>query len=271
MAAAALRRTSSLTGTDSHPESLSWPSVAGRDVMATTLPPPRGKQAAAETARGRAPAGRTDAAAIGSLRRWTSAALAGHRGHRRAAQGLPRPRPRRRRTGPPLPVPGHWRSQPELRRPPTGRSSTGAVSRPRRLPGRDRRYWLQLDGVFYDGDVWLDGSYLGDTEGYFFPHTFEVTEAVLRRRDHLLAVEVACTPPADRRAKRNLTGVFQHCRLPRRRLESRWDLAARPAPRHAARCGSAGSGALPEATAGAGDHRPAGRARRQAGRHRRPS
>src|SRR5215213_5855088 len=30
--AATLRRTSSLTGTDSHPDSRSWPRVAGRDI-----------------------------------------------------------------------------------------------------------------------------------------------------------------------------------------------------------------------------------------------
>jgi len=28
--------------------------------------------------------------------------------------------------------------------------------------------------------------------------------------ENVLAVEVACTPPADRRAKRNITGVFEH-------------------------------------------------------------
>ena len=31
--------------------------------------------------------------------------------------------------------------------------------------------WITLDGVFYQADVWLDGAYLGDPEGYFFPHT----------------------------------------------------------------------------------------------------
>src|SRR5438270_13068091 len=41
--------------------------------------------------------------------------------------------------------------------------------------GDGRRRWLVLDGLFYMGDVWLDGSYVGDTEGYFFPHTFEIT------------------------------------------------------------------------------------------------
>ena len=45
-----------------------------------------------------------------------------------------------------------------------------------------RRSWLVLDGLFYEGDVWLDGSYLGATEGYFFPHWFEVTDALPVRR-----------------------------------------------------------------------------------------
>jgi beta-mannosidase len=67
-----------------------------------------------------------------------------------------------------------------------------------------------LDGLFYLGDVWLDGSYVGDTEGYFFPHAFEVTELLKQRTEHLLAVEAACSQPSDRAAKRNLTGVFQH-------------------------------------------------------------
>ena len=78
-------------------------------------------------------------------------------------------------------------------------------------PGAGRRAWLTLDGIFYEGDVWLDGAYLGDTEGYFFPHTFEVTErAAPTATEHVLAVEVGCARPADRTAKRNLTGVFQH-------------------------------------------------------------
>jgi beta-mannosidase len=64
--------------------------------------------------------------------------------------------------------------------------------------------------MFYQGDVWLDGEYLGDTEGYFVPHVFEVTGPLHERTEHLLAIELACTRPEDRRAKRNLTGVFQH-------------------------------------------------------------
>jgi beta-mannosidase len=109
-----------------------------------------------------------------------------------------------------LAVPGHWRSSPAFA------SSDGPLFYRRRFETPTgsgtpaRRWWLDLTGVFYQSDVWLDGSYLGDTEGYFAPHSFEVTEALAARREHALAVEVTCTPPGDLTAKRNLTGVFQH-------------------------------------------------------------
>ncbi|HEY5156016.1 MAG TPA: hypothetical protein VIJ47_14855, partial [Acidimicrobiales bacterium] len=113
-------------------------------------------------------------------------------------------------------VPGHWRSTPAFAErdgsvlyrttfetpEPFGPADTTT-------PGR-RRTWLVLDGVFYTSDVWLDGTYLGDTEGYFFPHSFEVSDALDAAGEHALAVEVACPRPSDLRAKRNLTGVFQH-------------------------------------------------------------
>src|SRR5437588_6910226 len=107
-----------------------------------------------------------------------------------------------------LAVPGHWRSSeafadhdgPVLYRRP--------FEAPRPSPGR--RTWLVFDGIFYLGDAWLDGAYLGDTEGYFFPHAFEVTSQLRDRSEHSLAVEVGCPRPADLAAKRSLTGVFQH-------------------------------------------------------------
>src|SRR3954449_5031672 len=113
----------------------------------------------------------------------------------------------------PVPVPLHWRSHhaftdsngPLLFR----RQFETPAAAPERGP-EERRHWLVLDGLFYQGDVWLDGSYVGDTEGYFFPHAFEVTEAIEARSEHVLAVEVACSPQRDRKAKRNITGVFQH-------------------------------------------------------------
>ena len=65
-------------------------------------------------------------------------------------------------------------------------------------------------GLFYQGDIWLDGSYLGDTEGYFAPHVFEVTEQLESTRDHVLAIEATCWIAKDLTAKRNITGILQH-------------------------------------------------------------
>ncbi len=110
----------------------------------------------------------------------------------------------------PLDGPAHWRSIPDLT------DADGPVLYRQHLhaPVADdrpaARHWLVLDGVFYTSDVWFDGAYLGDTEGYFFPHAFEVTDPLAASTDHVLALEVACPPQRDRTRKRNLTGVFQH-------------------------------------------------------------
>jgi beta-mannosidase len=112
-------------------------------------------------------------------------------------------------------VPGHWRAAAAFA------ASDGpllyrrrfTMDRPATQNGpavSHRRSWLNFNGIFYQGDVWLDGFYLGDTEGYFVPHSFEITDHLADRSEHLLAVEAACSPQLDRRAKRNLTGVYQH-------------------------------------------------------------
>lgn len=105
-------------------------------------------------------------------------------------------------------VPSHWRSNvpfTETDGPLLARTRFEAPA-----PPDGRRAWLTFEGVFYQADVWLDGGYVGDTEGYFFPHTLEVTEQLRERREHVLAAEVTCAPQRNRKAKRNLTGVFQH-------------------------------------------------------------
>lgn len=111
----------------------------------------------------------------------------------------------------PVTVPGHWQSTPAFA------ESDGPLLYRTRFdhpgsagpPGAER-WWLRFEGLFYQGDVWLDGSYVGDTEGYFFPHTFEITDALAARSDHALGVEVTCSPPGDLAAKRTITGAFQH-------------------------------------------------------------
>jgi beta-mannosidase len=105
-------------------------------------------------------------------------------------------------------VPGHWRSTPAFAD--TDGSLLYRTTFDHPSPAAGRRAWLTFEGLFYQGDAWLDGAYLGDTEGYFAPHTFEVTDALRERSEHHLAIEVTCSPQHDKTAKRNLTGVFQH-------------------------------------------------------------
>ncbi|NNE10619.1 MAG: hypothetical protein HKN41_00045, partial [Ilumatobacter sp.] len=105
-------------------------------------------------------------------------------------------------------VPGHWRSNPEFA------ASDGPLLYRRRfeqpeLAAGDRR-WLTLDGVFYQADVWFDGAYLGDAEGYFAPHSFDVSALSRIGDEHAVAIEVVCSPQTSHRGKRNITGIFQH-------------------------------------------------------------
>ena len=96
-----------------------------------------------------------------------------------------------------------------VRRPATARCCTAAASTLRRTDPEQRR-WVTLDGIFYQADVWLDGAYLGDPEGYFFPHTFDITALSRIGDEHVVAIEVACPPQRSHRGRRNITGVFQH-------------------------------------------------------------
>lgn len=108
----------------------------------------------------------------------------------------------------PVAVPGHWRSTPAF----SDADGPLLFRRPVEIsaaaPGD--RQWLVFDGLFYQADVWFDGVYLGDPEGYFFPHSFDITSIARLGSEHALAVEVNCAPQRNKTAKRNLTGVFQH-------------------------------------------------------------
>jgi beta-mannosidase len=105
----------------------------------------------------------------------------------------------------PVDVPGHWQHTPPLS------TNQGPIMYRHRFstepPAPGARRWITLDGIFYQGDAWLDGAYLGDAEGYFFSHSFDVTQLARIGDEHVLAVEVACPPQSDVRT--NLTGVLQ--------------------------------------------------------------
>ena len=71
------------------------------------------------------------------------------------------------------------------------------------------RWWLRIEGLAQQGDIWLDGVYLGHTDGYFVPHELEVTEQVGARREHLLAIEATCRRFGDPDNRTSLTGALQ--------------------------------------------------------------
>ena len=69
-----------------------------------------------------------------------------------------------------------------------------------------QRRWLVLDGICYSGDVFLDGVYLGATDGYFTHHRFEITDLADKAASHILAVEVAAPRTTTEGPNRDLTG-----------------------------------------------------------------
>ena len=78
-----------------------------------------------------------------------------------------------------------------------------------------RRRWLRLDGLAQQGDIWLNGAYVGDTDGYFVPHQFEVTHLMGADRpageapdQHLLAVDVSVPRFGDPDERTNLMGAI---------------------------------------------------------------
>ena len=95
------------------------------------------------------------------------------------------------RTGPRLRCPATgrkaWPAPRDRTSPVRSRCCTGAASRvpadaaaaPENETGATR-WWLRIEGLAQQGDIWLDGTYLGHTDGYFVPHELEVTEQIGR-------------------------------------------------------------------------------------------
>ena len=106
-------------------------------------------------------------------------------------------------------VPGHWAEQPKLasRRSVLYRTTFTMASNASEPGGR---HWLIFDGIWQSADVWLDGVYLGPTDGWFTPDQFEITEQLHTNGggEHVLAVEVMSQLPNDDEPTRNLNGIF---------------------------------------------------------------
>ncbi len=122
---------------------------------------------------------------------------------------------------PELEVPGHWANVAEL-------AGAESVLYRRRFEGPDPaadpdgadwfepglavdrlRWWLRIDGICQQGDVWLDGAYLGATDGYFVPHQIEVTDQIRVGHDHVLAIEANSRRFGDPDNRTTLTGALQ--------------------------------------------------------------
>ena len=127
-------------------------------------------------------------------------------------------------------MPGHWRVTPSSPTA-TARSSTARGSTS--TPPRRAAAGSTLDGIFYQADVWLDGAYLGDPEGYFFPHSFDITDLPASATSTCWPSRSTCPPQRDG-GQRNITGVFQHWDCIDRRLEPGRHLAPGARVRHRA-------------------------------------
>ena len=89
----------------------------------------------------------------------------------------------------PVAVPGHWRIDAAFADSRRAAALPPPLRRPTARPTGERA-WLVLRRPLLPGRRVARRRLLGDTEGYFFPHTFEVTDALRDRTEHLLAVEV---------------------------------------------------------------------------------
>ena len=90
---------------------------------------------------------------------------------------------------------------------PMDAAAAGRIAQPAEMGGP--RWWLRIEGLAQQGDIWLDGTYLGHTDGYFVPHELEVTDQIRARREHLLAIEATCRRFGDPDNRTTLTGALQ--------------------------------------------------------------
>lgn len=107
----------------------------------------------------------------------------------------------------PIAVPAHWQTQPGFEDFDGTLLYRCDLTVPSLQP-RQRR-WLRFHGICYSSDVFLDGAYLGQTEGYFSHHRFEITELAHRAGTSILAIEVgAPSAPPEGERRSALTGWF---------------------------------------------------------------
>ena len=103
-------------------------------------------------------------------------------------------------------VPSHWQTNPSFADF-AGTLLYRADLHASQLPPGGRR-WLRFNGLCYEGDFFLDGAYVGQTEGYFTHHRFEITDLAAEPGTSVLAIEVSAPHGISSEPKRDLTGWF---------------------------------------------------------------
>lgn len=106
----------------------------------------------------------------------------------------------------PIAVPSHWQTNAAFADFDGTLLYRADLTVPTLQPGQRR--WLRFNGLCYAGDVFIDGAYVGQTEGYFTHHRFEITDLLPTAGTSVLAVEVAAPRNNDPDQQRNLTGWF---------------------------------------------------------------
>ena len=80
---------------------------------------------------------------------------------------------------------------------------------------KNKKIWLQVDGINYRAEIWLNGSMIGSMTGMFQQQTIEITDKASFDRDNVLAVKVyPVNAPGTIKPKGNksfgATGEFQN-------------------------------------------------------------
>jgi beta-mannosidase len=111
----------------------------------------------------------------------------------------------------PLTLPSSWRAEAAFA------ESDGPVLYRRRVPcfelGDEERAWLVAGRVFSEADVWWNGHYLGDVDGYFAEHAFELDPILLDGPEHTLAIEVRHRRSDEIDGKQSIVGTFDDPRV----------------------------------------------------------
>jgi len=55
---------------------------------------------------------------------------------------------------------------------------------------KDRKVWLQVDGINYRAEIWLNGSMVGNISGMFLQNQIDISEKVAFDKENILAVKV---------------------------------------------------------------------------------